>query len=343
MTKISFINRKKETRDLEKYLASPPSSILFVYGPKSTGKSTLLKKIVDNLNTKKYAVNYLNLRGVIIYNFKTFLDVFFQKTKSQKIKEVFSGLTLNAGFFKVSLEDEEMLEKNAFKIMEEQIKNTNKKGIKPVIVLDEIQLLKNIYLHDERYLLDEVFNLFIRLTKETHSCHIICATSDSYFIEQIYNSASMSKTCTYYLVDHLEKTDVFKWLNKYPKRFPTEKEVKYVWNNLGGSPWELWHVINDVKHGDSIKDAVEKRIHDIQARVFDFYAFRKLPDDQKKRFVKISQEIAKKGFYQLNKDDDISDLISKTVEKDIWFYNTITQKITANSKSLEKVFVRMFS
>ena len=87
-------------------------------------------------------LSYLNLRGVIIYNFKTFLDVFFQKSKSQKIKEVISGLTLNSGFFKVSLEDKEMLHKNAFKVMEDQIIATNKKGIKPVIVLDEIQLLK---------------------------------------------------------------------------------------------------------------------------------------------------------------------------------------------------------
>ena len=339
---LPFINRKKETSDINKYLSSKPNNVLFVYGPKSTGKSTLLNKIVNKLDTKKYAINYLSLRGVIIYNFKTFLDVFFQKSKKQKAKELISGFTLNMGFFQVGIDDNEILEKNAFKIMEDQIRDAKKKGIQPVIIIDEIQLLKNIYLNGERYLLDEMFNLFIRLTKETHLCHVICATSDSYFLEQIYNSASMSKTCNFYLIDHLSQEDTYKWLRKYPKRFPAEKDMKFVWDNLGGSPWELWQVMEDVKHGNNIKEAIEERIKSLRGRVFDFYAFKKLTESQKKDFKRISREIAKKGFYTPKEDDDLSELIPKTVEKDIWFYDALEQKITANSKSLEMVFGRMF-
>ena len=340
--KKPFINRKKEISDLEKYLGDIPDSVLFVYGPKSTGKSTLLKKVVDSLNPNKYAVNYLDLRGVAIYNFKTFLNVFFPKSLKGKIKDILEGVRFNSGFFGVNLEDESLLEENAFKVMEDKIISARKRGIQPVIILDEIQLLKNIYLNGERYLLDEIFNLFIRLTKVIHSCHIICATSDSYFLEQIYNSASMSKTCTYYLIDHLSKEDVFRWLKKYPKRFPAEKDIQYVWDNLGGSPWEIWQVIEDVKHGESIDNAVERRIKELKGRVFDFYAFKKLPELEEKNFKRISKEIAKKVFYIPKEDDDLSDLIPKTVEKDIWFYDALDQKITANSKSLEKVFERMF-
>ena len=336
-----FINRKKEISDIKKYLASKPNDVLFVYGPKSTGKSTLLKKVVDSLDTKKYAVNYLSLRGVIIYNFKTFLNVFFPKSLKGKVKDILEGVRFNSGFFGVNIEEESLLEENAFKVMEDKIISAKKRGIQPVIIIDEIQLLKNIYLNGERYLIDEMFNLFIRLTKETHSCHIICATSDSYFIEQIYNSASMSKTCTYYLIDHLSKEDTFKWLRKYPKRFPTEKDIQYVWDNLGGSPWEIWQVIKDVGHGESVKEAVEKRIQDLRGRVFDFCGFRKLPESQDKDFERISKEIAKKGVYFPKKGEDLSELIQKTVEKDIWFYNALEQKITANSKSLEVVFERM--
>ena len=340
-----FINRKKEISDINKYLSSKPNDVLFVYGPKSTGKSTLLKKVVDNLDTKKYAINYLSLRGVIIYNFKTFLDVFFQKSKSQRVKELISGLTLNMGFFQVGIDDNEVLEKNAFKIMENQIRAAREKGIQPVIIIDEIQLLKNIYLNGERYLLDEIFNLFIRLTKETHLCHVICATSDSYFLEQIYNSASMSKTCNYYLIDHLGKENTYKWLKKYPKRFPTEKDIEYVWDNLGGSPWEIWQVIRDVKHGESIKEAVEKRISQLKGQVVEFYGRlnrgggnKKMQDD----FKRISTLIIKEGSYQKKDTEDVFDLVGKTVERDIWFYDALTQKITANSKSLERVFERMF-
>ena len=338
--KKPFINRKKEISDIGVYLSNIPDSTLFVHGPKSTGKSTLLKKVVDNLNPEKYAVNYLDLRRVVIYNFKTFLDVFFQKSKLQKAKEVISGLTLNAGFFRVGLEDDEMLKKNAFKVMEDQIRTSKEKGVQPVIIIDEIQLLKNIYLNGERYLLDEIFNLFIGLTKVTHLCHVICATSDSYFIEQIYNSASMSKTCTYYLIDHLSQEDTYKWLRKYPKRFPTEKDIEYVWDNLGGSPWELWQVMEDVKGGESIEGAVEKRISSLEGRVLIFLDY--LDKETQERFERISKEIAKNGFYKKTKDEKLIDIIQQTVEKDIWFYDALTQKITANSKRLEVVFQRMF-
>ena len=342
ISKKPFINRTKEIKGIEEYLKNIPDSVLFVYGPKSTGKSTLLNKVVNNLDPKKYAVNYLNLRGVIIYNFKTFLNVFFPKSLKGKVKDILEGVRFNSGFFGVSLEEESLLEENAFKVMEDKIISATKRDIKPIIIIDEIQLLKNIYLNGERYLLNEIFNLFIRLTKETHLCHVICATSDSYFIEQIYNSASMSKTCTYYLIDHLGKEDTLRWLKKYPKRFPKEKDIKYVWDHLGGSPWELWQVIEDVKGGESIEKAVEKRIEDLDGRVFDFYAFKKLPESQEKDFKRISKEIAKKGFYTPKESDDLSELIPKTVEKDIWFYDATKKKITANSKSLEKVFGRLF-
>ena len=123
-----FINRKKEIRDIEKYLTKKPNNVLFVYGPKSTGKSTLLSKVVNNLDPKKYAINYLNLRRVIIYNFKTFLDVFFQETKKEKIRKIISGLTLNAGFFQVSADDEEMLKKMPLRLWKIKLELLKKKG-----------------------------------------------------------------------------------------------------------------------------------------------------------------------------------------------------------------------
>ncbi len=41
---MKFWDREKEKEELKAYLKSEPNAILFVYGPKSSGKSTLLKK-----------------------------------------------------------------------------------------------------------------------------------------------------------------------------------------------------------------------------------------------------------------------------------------------------------
>ena len=211
---MDFINREKEIKYLNAHFEKEPNSLLFVYGPKSSGKSTFLEKVVTDLDLQKYAVNFLDLRRVIIYNFKTFLNIFFQEDIKEKAKDILSGLTINAGFFHVKLDEKPMLKKNAFKIMADKLESAKKRGIKPIIIIDEIHLLKHIYINGERHLIDELFNLFIALTKVKHLAHIILATSDSYFIEEIYNSAKLAKTSRFFLLDHFDKQEVLAWLKK---------------------------------------------------------------------------------------------------------------------------------
>lgn len=54
-----FINREKEQDYFLKYFWELPRNILFVYWPKSTGKTTLMKKVIKKLDEKKYAISYL--------------------------------------------------------------------------------------------------------------------------------------------------------------------------------------------------------------------------------------------------------------------------------------------
>jgi len=70
---MKFINRQTEIAFLSKYFVSEPNSLLFVYGPKSSGKSVLLTKVVNELDQETFTINFMNLREVLIYDFKTFL------------------------------------------------------------------------------------------------------------------------------------------------------------------------------------------------------------------------------------------------------------------------------
>lgn len=80
-----FINRTKELNYLKNWLNREPNSLLFIYGPKSSGKTTLMTQLIDNhLDLKKMAINYMNLRGILIYDFNSFLDTFFTKTAKGK-------------------------------------------------------------------------------------------------------------------------------------------------------------------------------------------------------------------------------------------------------------------
>ena len=113
---MQFINRQAEMTFLHQHFASEPNSVLFVYGPKSSGKSTLLDKVVRELDTTRYAIDFLDLRGVLIYDFQSFLHVFFPKGIKESAKDIIDGITINLGFFAIKAHDEPLLTRNAFKV-----------------------------------------------------------------------------------------------------------------------------------------------------------------------------------------------------------------------------------
>ena len=64
---------------------------------------------------------------------------------------------------------------------------TFKKNIQPVIIVDEFHKLDGLYMPDkQKRLMIELMNFFVAMTKESHLCHVIIASSDAFFIEQVY-------------------------------------------------------------------------------------------------------------------------------------------------------------
>ena len=336
---MKFINREKQIKYLNNHFASEPNSLLFVYGPKSSGKSTLLAKVAEELDKEKYAVNFLDLRQVIIYDFRTFLDVFFQEDIKEKSKDILKGLTVNAGFFNIKLNEKSMLKKNAFKVIGDKLAEAKKTGIQPVIIIDEIQLLKHIYINGERYLIDELFNLFIALTKVKHLAHIVLATSDSYFIEEIYNSSKLAKTSRFFLLDHFEKNDVIKWLKN--ENF-THEEIETAWNYIGGCPWELSEIINEKKHGQKVEEICHGFVKINYLKISDYiFSFENHKEDV---FFKVINQIVENGYCKkksISQKQVLLELLKKMISHDFWFYNAENGKITANSKSIYHAFKEM--
>lgn len=67
---MRFWDREREIRELKGIIESEPNSILFVYGPKSSGKSTLVEKVIEEIREEKkelffdkYQIYWFDLRG----------------------------------------------------------------------------------------------------------------------------------------------------------------------------------------------------------------------------------------------------------------------------------------
>ena len=255
---ITFINREKEMTELRNYLESKPNSILFLYGPKSSGKTTLMYRLFEQIKTeKKYEINFLNLRKIFLTSYDDFIDAFFKSSNSGNGLKTGTRRQYSLfGLFKLDAFTEKMLKKrqeDPFLVMEREFQRLLKKGIQPVIIIDEFHKLDGLYLPDkQKRLMVELMNFFVAMTKESHLCHVIIASSDAFFIEQVYVDSKLRKTSKFMKLDYLEKKDVFAWLrnvqkhNKVQEYTLDEKQIEIIWNIVGGSAWEIHSILEDL-------------------------------------------------------------------------------------------------
>ena len=129
--------------------------------------------------------------------------------------------------------------------MKRELEKSNKKGKRPVIIIDELQALDEIYFNGGRELLNEIFNFFVAMTKESHLCHVIIASSDGYFIDRVYQDSKLKKTSRLMEVDYISYEDVMDWLNnlntfsKIDRFILNDQQKQAIWDFFGGSCWEI--------------------------------------------------------------------------------------------------------
>ncbi len=236
---VAFIDRDKELCDLRLFVDKRPSEILFIHGPKSSGKTTLLYKFLEQIQQEqRLDIKFMDLRETFTNVYDDFLKTFFHiETHGEEVEK-------------------KILEKRAdpFKVMKAEFLDLTRKGIKPVLIIDELQALDKIYLDNDkdRQLITALFNFFVAMTKQAHLAHIIIASSDGYFLNTVYNDSKLKKCSRYYKVDYLTKKDVMEWLlnlEKYSKIKAyrlTEEDAEKIWDTVGGSMWEIQDILTEL-------------------------------------------------------------------------------------------------
>jgi len=254
---VAFINREEELTFLKGRVNERPESILFIHGPKSSGKTTLLYKFLEQTQKEqKLDIKLMDLRETFTNVYEDFLKAFFQVEKKGEKKEKLES-NINIGFFKINTSVErKILEKRAdpFKVMKAEFLDLTRKGIKPVLIIDELQALDKVYLNNDkdRQLITALFNFFVAMTKQSHLAHIMIASSDGYFLNTIYNDSKLKKCSDFYKVDYLTKKDVMEWLlnlEKYSriKDYTLSREdAEKIWDVVGGSMWEIQHILSQL-------------------------------------------------------------------------------------------------
>ena len=309
----AFINREAEIEYLKKWVKEEPNQILFFFGPKSSGKTTLFNKFVEGFlsDESKFSVKLFNLRKVLIVNYEDFLQRFFALEDPQ---EKDSSLTrqYNLKVFKLTVQTQQKIKDrqlDPFDVMEAELKDLNSKGIKPVIIIDELQALDFIYFNSQRELIKELINFFVAMTKESHLCHVLLSSSDGYFIEKLYNDSKLRKTAKLFEVNYLPKEDIVYWLNNLEKESNikdytlSESQIERIWDHFGGSIWEISSLLGDFLKvcrdgkvdGGEMEKIVER--HMVQARSY-FMEYAGLDSAKAELLLEINRNIQSRGFVE---------------------------------------------
>ncbi|WP_155825442.1 ATP-binding protein [Hippea alviniae] len=165
-----YIDREKEEEFLLHRLNERPESILFIYGPKSSGKTTFVEYIVENILQKdeRFYVNYVNFRRYAIVNYDSFLNIYFKpiteenKSMLAKMKEKFNVI-ISGLKGEISIPEQGinyMVSFNLYNAMQENrldpfdlffdiLKKLREKDKTPVLIIDEVQELRDIYMNGD--------------------------------------------------------------------------------------------------------------------------------------------------------------------------------------------------
>jgi len=331
-----FVDRVEEVKFFKEYFEELPRKILFVYGPKSTGKTTLIEYVIKNeliddkrlFKSSKYNIKYVNFRGKLIASYNTFLDSIIRK-KDETIEAELS-YELNLGVFRLNPKlyaKAKEKEEDIFDLLIDELKKSKKKNI---FIIDEIQVLEDIYINGTRELIKEFLNFCVRLTKELHLSHVVILTSNTIFLNRIYNDSKLKATSIFKLIDH-PKEDVSKKLLEdlgYNK-----KEIDLIIDYLGSAFTYILKLAQFVKPGENIKEFLESEKRDAYMQIYLLLTYDKsvkLPENAEDVFKKITKEIIKNGYVFFKKE--YNEILDIFCEKEILFFDPQTGIITPNSR-----------
>ncbi|HIQ50621.1 MAG TPA: AAA family ATPase [Nautiliaceae bacterium] len=344
--KSEFINREKEIKFFLDYFNEVPERILWVYGPKSTGKTTLIEYIVENhlLKDKSYNVKYINFRGKMVTNYDNFISAFIKPdTKENFFKDV--NLTLDLTFIKINSKLYERIKKKEydfFEAMEDEFlsKARDKKSI---LIIDEIQTLQDIYLNGGRLLLNEFLNFCVRLTKETHSSHVVILTSNTLFLDKIYNNSKLKVTSKFKLIDHLEYHPINKWLKT--KGFSKE-DIDLIYEYFGGSSAHIKKLLEEYKYFNSIKEYLEEETEIAKNEII--FEKNRITNKEFNLFLEIAKIIVNRGYYIFDEEDEekrknLKEVIERFCDVEILFFDPLKNLIRANSRIYIKAFEKILN
>ncbi len=329
-----FCDRIDEQRYLLNILKPEPSLVNLVYGPINSGKTNLICNVLDNL-PKQMLPFYINLRRRDISTAGDFLSVLFDIDRKRKIdnardyiKELLkggadavkttTGIPVPVRFFELLFASKDKGE-DVFKYLESFFRAlVEEKKITPLLVLDELQMIKKVANSAGNPILEKLFNFMVGITKETHLCHCFAISSDSAFIMEVYGNAKLQGRSRYILIDDLDEENAFEMYDNFGFE---HKET--VWNNIGGKLGDMVLLDSYLQTGCDTDTALNTMLKiEIGRLKLLFAGLLKLDKEKCSKIKGILFEVAKEGVVRFE-PDSTRDEVYLMVDENVLFLDPV--------------------
>ena len=254
-----FIGREREIGWMRLYLEHEANKILAVTGKANCGKTALMQEVMKRL-AKTQTFFYLDLRKLHVASVRDFLEVVVELLTEADVHlteskfKVFLG---PLGQFGLEKKEEE-----AGVILTRLLRRFEKALLKvkrPVIVIDELQVLKELYVNGEKKLIDRLMEFFISLTKHQHLAHVIVLTSDSTFYAELYSKSGMHERMDFKLLDELSRQEAIELIRYYVREYSLSLDADQIYHYTGGNP-SLIQSICFMAADVGLEEAVKKKL-----------------------------------------------------------------------------------
>jgi AAA+ ATPase superfamily predicted ATPase len=178
----------------------------------------------------------------------------------------------------------------------------------------------------------------VRLTKETHLCHCLCATSDCLFIEDVYSNARLEGRAKYLLVDDLEKETAF----RVYKEFGFEDE-ELVWEYIGGKIGDMVSLFEEKMRGLKEREAIEKMFRDMKNKLEWIKLMKLRKREDGKSLWEFLTVFRKSEHLSKNEIEEDFEKLLFWIEENVLFYNPVEGTVQPQSRLLWRVIKEVMS
>ncbi len=316
-----FWDREKERKILREYLLDPnPDSIFFIYGPRKSGKTSLVLKVLRDLkkeygNLLKFDTHIFKLSGRRALDGSDLIRMMRKEfvREEEEVDDEEDFFVIEIGNSSVSSVSDILYEIEKRETKTLIIFDGLNSRVTPMIDEDDFD---GVFTHVEEDIFRDFFELLTVLTYESELAHVIVTTSSLFIVDHVLKSHVLRNSSRFMSVDYFPDDLTFSIL---VSEGLSKEEAEYFVKFVGGIPKMMKKVLSGVKVQDVIKEVYR------YSRMWIFELLR-----NEGNFREILQRVL--SGENLYHDEESFDLVKKLTDMGILYIDVLKSCVRFSSK-----------